>query len=115
GNQWIMATPFYWQIEGADSESYHLIPLAGYSVDRAVGASRGRVLNYWWGDRPDSSYRVGFPLYWSFGKPGVRTDIYGPVYTKREESNDRRRLVVFPWLFSRETDASGYDYWGVLF
>jgi hypothetical protein len=114
GQQCRMATPLYWQAIGAETESYHLVPFGGYTVDRATGASRGRVLNYLWGGDSERSYRVGFPLYWSFDRPGVETRIYGPVYRRTEEESGKRRLVVFPWLFSRETNASGYDYWGIL-
>ena len=114
GKRWTMATPLYWHVEGAESESRHFIPFASWSVDRPAQVERGHVLNYFWGDRPESSYRVGFPFYWSFQGPESKTTLYGPVYRTEAAANHKRRLVVMPWLYSRETDETGYDYWGVL-
>lgn len=114
GKHWTMATPLYWQVLGADTSSYNLIPLASFSSDRMANTAEGHVLNYFWGKGPERQYRVGFPFYWSFQRPGSETSIYGPVYRRKEADGERERLVVFPWLFSRETDATGYSYWGIL-
>jgi hypothetical protein len=110
-----MVTPLYWQAVGAESASYNLLPIFGYSVDRVAKVERGHVLNYFWGERPDHRHWVAFPVYWRIQRPGVQTTVCGPAYRRAEETDGRRRLVVFPWLFSRETDKTGYDYWGILF
>jgi len=119
-NQWTMATPLYWQVRGADSIHRHLIPFASYSADLAVdgspGESEGHVLNWFWKDEPSRSYRVAFPVYWRFEKPGVETSVYGPLYTRHEAGAAwRDRTILMPWLYSREKDSTGYDYWAVLF
>ena len=114
GNQWTMVTPLYWQVDGAQSTSRHLLPLAHVSSDVSSERSSGHVLNCFWNTSPDRSVRGAFPFYWSFKDPKATTKIYGPVYRKITEANDRRRLVVFPWLYSQETTADGYSYWSVL-
>jgi hypothetical protein len=110
-----MATPLYWQVVGAESASYNVIPFFRYWTDRAAKVRRGHIFNYFWGEDSESRYDVGFPFYWSFRRPDSETTVYGPVFQRTETANGRRRLLVLPWLFSRETDNSGYEYWGVLF
>ena len=113
GNRWTMVTPFYWQVIGRDKEFRLLFPLARHSLDRPAQTSSGHVLNWVWGSDPERSYRVLFPLYWNFRSDDSETSLYGPLYHRREGEH-KRRTILFPWIFSRETDR-GYDYWGILF
>jgi len=116
GDRWKVITPLYWQIDGHDRSRRLLFPLMHYAEDRPARRTSGYVLNWFWGNDDDGGHRVFFPLYWNFRSPAADTSLWGPLYVRREhDAEQRRRLLVFPWIFSREVDASGYDYWGVIF
>jgi hypothetical protein len=114
GERWLMATPLYWKITGHERERYHLIPFFSYQQDRAAGRSWGQVLNYVWRRDTDGSFQTLFPIYWRWKEADGDSALYGPLYVSRKKEHERRRVLLFPWLYSRET-ADGYDYWGVLF
>jgi hypothetical protein len=116
GNRWKMITPFYWQMDGRDRSRKTLIPLMTAGEDRVAKRKSGYFLNWIWSESPESGHRVLFPFYWNFRSEESDTSVYGPLYVRAEhDGKQRRRLIFFPWIYSRETDATGYDYWGVLF
>ena len=115
GHRLQMVTPLYWQFSGREHRHHHFVPLLSINVDDGSDASWGYVLNWVWRDRPDSGFRTFFPVYWHTRSGASQTIIAGPLYHHRDTGpTPRERTILFPWLYSREKDHTGYSYWGVL-
>jgi len=113
GRRLTMVTPLYWDISGLGQRERYFIPAFHHASHEAAGVSSGHVLNYFWASEPGRRWKAVFPIYYGSETPAASTALYGPLYVSRELGGSHRRRTVLPFVFSREADDTGYDYWSV--
>ncbi len=71
---------------------------------------------YWQVKGTDKASYLLFPLWYHSRDEQSSVTLAGPLYhSERKTGDERSRTLLFPWLYSRETDNTGYDYWGIFF
>ncbi len=101
---------------GTDKKESYLFPVYSHRERSNAGRSSGHILNWLWASNPEHSWATLFPVYWRSESGSGSKALYGPLYVSDEpERNNRKRTLLFPWIYSAERDDTGYDYRGVLF
>lgn len=115
GERWKMVTPLFWDVSSPSVHWRALLPVFGHREEVHSDSRSGIVLNYAWQERPERKIRTLFPVFWQRETPASKATLYGPLFVRRDREGDRReRTLLFPWIYSSERDATGYDYKGIL-